>query len=699
MHEKIINYIKDNPYCKMGDLCSIYDGRKNELMNIINNLIVEGDIIEEDNTYLTPYNLGLIKARIVSVKHHYAFANIADTDEDVIIEEKYLHNALLDDVVYLRYEVMFEVVKVVKRERQYVVGEVHKSFGTSYLLVNGIATDGTKFIINNYEGYNEAIVKCRIEEIEKDSIIVSVISKLGDKNAPGVDITRILLEHDCPVEFSDEVNEELTRVPLEVKESDLVNRLDLRNEFIVTIDGEDAKDLDDAVSASKEDYGYLVGVHIADVSNYVKEYSELDKEALNRGTSIYVADRVVPMLPFMLSNGICSLNPHVDRLTISCLIKLDKNGNVLSSEIKPSVIRSSERLTYTYVNEVIDKGLSSTKLEKQIQLLNEIALLLRKIKVERGELDLAIPELKVIVNKDGEAIDLTKKVQKAGEKLIEDFMILANEQVAETIFRMNLPFIYRIHENPPAKRMDTLIAFASRLGFKPHFDAVSVKPKDMQRLLDDAKYSDKYTILGQVLLRSLAKARYATNNKGHFGLASKCYTHFTSPIRRYPDLIVHRYLHKYLFEGNIQNAYEKTEELNYIAENTSMKERRAIAVERESTDMKCAEYMRQFIGVDFKGYITGMNNSGLFVELDNGVSGKVAFETMNDYYFVDDNCFHAAGRRKGKRYSLGDLVEVTVIDTNKDAGEISLEIKSEKRFVGRYARRKIENKKNKRRRK
>lgn len=324
MHEKIINYIKDNPYCKMGDLCSIYDGRKNELMNIINNLIVEGDIIEEDNTYLTPYNLGLIKARIVSVKHHYAFANIADTDEDVIIEEKYLHNALLDDVVYLRYEVMFEVVKVVKRERQYVVGEVHKSFGTSYLLVNGIATDGTKFIINNYEGYNEAIVKCRIEEIEKDSIIVSVISKLGDKNAPGVDITRILLEHDCPVEFSDEVNEELTRVPLEVKESDLVNRLDLRNEFIVTIDGEDAKDLDDAVSASKEDYGYLVGVHIADVSNYVKEYSELDKEALNRGTSIYVADRVVPMLPFMLSNGICSLNPHVDRLTISCLIKLDK---------------------------------------------------------------------------------------------------------------------------------------------------------------------------------------------------------------------------------------------------------------------------------------------------------------------------------------------------------------------------------------
>ncbi len=688
MKEKIIRYIQDNPYCTFGNLCANFDIRKNELLNIVNHLVSEGDLIQEDNTYLTPYNLGLIKARIVTVKHHFAFASIDENEDDVMIEEEHLNNALLNDIVYLRYDLFFEVVKIVKRERQFVVGEVSKQFGVCYLLVNGIATDNTKFIVEDYEGYNEAILKCKIIKETKGTIYVSVQEKLGDKNAPGVDITRILLEHDCPLEFNEEVNSQVANLPINVEEDEIKGRLDLRDELIVTIDGEDAKDLDDAVSVKKEDYGYLVGVHIADVSHYVTEYSPLDKEALNRGTSIYVADRVVPMLPFILSNGICSLNPNVDRLTISCLIKLNSNFEVISSQITPSVIKSKYRLTYTFVNEVLKEHKEETELEKMLQLLNVIATNLREQKIKRGELDLAIPELKVVVNQKGEAVDVKKKIQQDGEKLIEDLMILANEQVAETIYKKNLPFIYRIHENPPAKRMDTLIAFASRLGFKPHFNSISVKPKDLQRLLDDAKYSPKYQIVAQVLLRSLAKARYSTFNKGHFGLASECYTHFTSPIRRYPDLIVHRYLRKYIFNKDIDDAFERKEELNFIAENTSMKERRAIAVERESNDMKCAEYMSNFIGSEFMGYITGMSNSGMFVELDNGVSGKIGFESMDDYYSLDDNYFHAYGKRKGKRYSLGDRVTVIVNNTNKDTGDISLIIKGEKpKHISRFKRR------------
>ncbi|MCH5172113.1 MAG: ribonuclease R [Erysipelotrichales bacterium] len=677
MKDKIIRFVQDNPYCTIGNICANFDMRKNDLMLLLTMLEVDGDLIKEDNTYLTPFNLGLIKARIVTVKHHFAFASFDNDDEDVLINEEQLHGAMLNDIVYLRYDLFFEVVKIVKRERKIVVGEVYKTVNASYLIVNGIATDNTRFIIEDYTGENNEIIKCEIKHFEDYKVYVSFIEKLGDKNEPFVDITRILLEYDCPIEFNEEVNSQVANLPISVEEKDLKGRIDLRDELIVTIDGEDSKDLDDAVSAEETDYGYLVGVHIADVSYYVEEYSPLDKEALNRGTSIYVADRVVPMLPFMLSNGICSLNPHVDRLTISCIIKLDKNGEVLSSEIKPSVINSKHRLTYTYVNEVIDENKNESELEKQILLLNKIAKILRKRKEERGELDLAIPELKIKVNNKGEAIGVEKRIQKDGEKLIEDLMILANEVVAETIYHKNLPFIYRIHENPPAKRMDSLISFISRIGLRPHFDAVSVKPKDMQRLLNDAKYSPKYQVIAQVLLRSLAKARYATNNKGHFGLASKCYTHFTSPIRRYPDLIVHRYLRKYLFNMELEHPYEKMEELTYIAENSSIKERRAINVERDSIDMKSAEYMHKFIGMEFKGYISGMSNSGMFVELENGVSGKISFDSMNDFYSVDSNCFNAYGRRKGKRYSLGDTVNVIIENTSKEAGEIYLTIKGE----------------------
>ncbi len=678
MKEKLIKFVQDNPYCTIGNICANFDMHKKDLMLLLTMLEVEGDLIKEDNTYITPYNLGLIKARIVTVKHHFAFASFDNDEDDVLIDEKYLHGAMLNDIVYLRYDLFFEVIKIVKRERKIIVGEIYKTPSISYLIVNGIATDNTKFIIEDYKGESNEIVKCEIKHFENAKVYLSFLEKIGDKNEPFVDITRKLLEYDCPIEFSEEVDSQVANLPLSVSEEDISNRLDLRKEFIVTIDGEDAKDLDDAISAEETKEGYIVGVHIADVSYYVTEYSPLDKEALERGTSIYVADRVVPMLPFVLSNGICSLNPNVDRLTISCIIKLDKNGEILSSEIKPSVINSKHRLTYTYVNEVIKNNTFNNELEEKILLFNKIAKLLRKNKEARGELDFDLAELKVLVDNQGEAVGIEKRIQKDGEKLIEDFMILANEVVAETIYHKNLPFIYRIHENPPSKKIDAFNFFLSKMGFKKHLDVLNVKPKDIQNVLREIKYSPKQQIIAQVLLRSLAKARYSTNNKGHFGLASKCYTHFTSPIRRYPDLIVHRYLRKYLFAKNLEFPFDKMEELIYIAENSSIKERRALNVERESLDMKCAEYMHKFIGAEFKGYITSITSSGMFVELENGVSGKISFESLSDYYSADSHGFSAYGRRKGKTYSLGDLVTVIVDNTIKSSGEITLLIKNDK---------------------
>ncbi len=675
MKKRLISYIKDNPYAKFSDLAAIFDGKKNDLVLLLNDLVNEGELVFEDNTYITPFSLGLVRAVVVSVKSTYAFLNIAE-DEDVTVEEQNLNGALLGDIVYLKHNVMFKVVKIVKRSRSEVVGEIVKTNSMTTLKVKSIATSNITFFVNNYEGLNSQIVRASIIKYSNNSIFVDIVEVLGSKNAPGVDITRILLEHDCPLVFNEEVENQVVNIPLSIENEDHRGRTDLRNEFIVTIDGEDAKDLDDAVSVRRKNNGYEVGIHIADVSHYVTYSSPLDKEAFNRGTSIYVTDRVVPMLPFELSNGICSLNPNVDRFAMSCVVQLDESGKTISSQIFPSIIKTKHRLTYTYVNEIIENKDASNELNETIQLLNEVAIKLRELKKERGCLDLSIPEIKVIVDETGKPINIEKRLQKDGEKLIEDLMILANETVAETISKRKLPFIYRIHENPAAKRIDNLISFTTNMGFKPKFNALNVTPLAVQKLLLDVAKSEKSTVIAQVLLRSLAKARYSPHNKGHFGLASTCYTHFTSPIRRYPDLIVHRLLKDYLIFNEVGQLKTKGEELAVLAENASFKERRAITVEREATDMKCAEYMTQFIGDTFKGFIAGMTNSGLFVDLENGVSGKLRFEDMYDFYRVDDHGQRAYGRR-GKSFNLGDNVEVILLSANKDNGEIVLQLKSE----------------------
>ena len=654
-------------------------------MELVKTLEVEGDIIKEDDSFILPSSLGLLKATIVSVKKHCAFALIDNEEDDIRIEEEYMGNAFLGDIVYLRYmNGLFKVIQVIKRRYNDIVGEVIKDEQNLLLDVNALACENIKFVIKEGSASVSDIVQAQILSFDKTICFVKITNILGQKNAPFMDIKRVILENDAPIEFPDEVNQEVLEIPQSVSENDLVNRSDFRNEFIVTIDGDDSRDFDDAISLTKENGIYTLGVHIADVSYYVKEGSPLDKEAFNRGTSIYITSKVVPMLPFSLSNGICSLNEGVDRLTLSCIIQLDEYGNILNSSIEESVIRSSHRLTYNYVNEVLEtkKGVDSeslTKLEKQILLFDELAHIIRKTKIERGCLELDVPEIKITVDDKGFPIDVSKKVSRDAEKLIEDFMILANEVVAKTVNKINMPFVYRIHENPVAKKLSNFISFSSRVGIKADFSPLSCTPLDLQKHINKMEPGEKKNVICATLLRCLAKARYATTNKGHFGLASKCYTHFTSPIRRYPDLVVHRLLKRYIINKDFSDLSNLSNLLDYISENTSVKERRAITIERECNDIKGAEYMEQFIGQTFTGYIDGITNNGLYFELENGLSGSLRFEDMDDYYIVNEAAFYAVGRRTNKKFFLGDKITATLIKCDKYAGTSTFALINDKK--------------------
>lgn len=405
-----------------------------------------------------------------------------------------------------------------------------------------------------------------------------VLTIIGHKNDPGIDILSIVYKYGIEVEFNDEVKNELNAIPDSVSEEETKNRVDLRNEIIFTIDGDDTKDIDDAISIEKLENGnYKLGVHIADVSYYVKEKTALYETAMERGTSVYLADRVIPMLPHKLSNGICSLNPNVDRLAISCIMEIDNNGKLISHDIFESVIKSRIQMTYKKVNKVLEENIIPEGYEEfadKLRLMQELADILRKMKIKRGYIDFDIDESKIIVDDTGKAIDVTLRNRGTGEKLIEDFMIMANETVAEHIAAYEfLPFIYRIHGEPSEEKITQFISYVSACGYKLTGKFKDIKPSDMQNILSQLKDTKEFSIFSDLLLRCMQKAVYDTNNIGHFGLGSRCYTHFTSPIRRFPDTTVHRLLRKYLFNGKMDNDTIKYEEMNlpYIAEHSSKK--------------------------------------------------------------------------------------------------------------------------------
>ena len=623
------------------------------------------------------------EGEVVRVKPNFSFVHIDELDDDFYVSNTYLNNALIHDKVKVWLFPLDErgvVEKIIEHANKEIVGtlsyakRVHvvpsdSSLPPVYILEDSVISSPNDVVvvsITNYEGELKGVIK----------------EVLGNKQTPGIDILEKIYEHNVPYEFSKETLEQVKKVPKSLRVSSKMKeeRLDLREELIVTIDGEDAKDFDDAISVSiNEDGTYKLGVHIADVTHYVKKNSAIDLDAIERGTSCYLADRVVPMLPFELSNGICSLNPDEDRLTMSCIMNVDETGKILTYDIKPSIIHSKYRLTYKNVNKLFNHELKMDKeLSEMLFLAKRLASKIRKEREERGNIDLDIDEAKLIIDTNGKVIDIQKRERGISEMMIEDFMIAANESVASFVYYMELPMIYRIHENPPIKKLKDLQTIIGPLGY--HLSIVNgVHSSEFQNILNKSKDKPEHDVVRQMILRSMAKAIYHSENKGHFGLGSSCYTHFTSPIRRYPDLLVHRLLKLYVNEDITSLNYSKLEgEISYLADKSSKCERRAVDLERDVTAMKMAEYMENCIGEIFDGVISGMIDSGMFVELDNTIEGMIRFETIrSDFLIFDPKRMLVYSRGSKKQYHLGDRVKVLVLNASKATGKVEFTLATE----------------------
>ena len=676
---------------ELEDIMQIHDvdGLK-ELLKTLNKMEDELVVYRSNKDKYMLFNNSHLKiGRLIGHRKGFGFVDI-EGDEDVYVSSSNMNGAIHLDRVIVEItskkgmQLEGRIVRVIDRNLKQVVGELCAKDNAYYLKSDENKLNVQIIIEKNKTlgAVEEHKVLVKITgRIKDNKYHGEVVKILGHKNDPGVDILSIVAKYGIHDTFSDEVMKEVDEIPNEVLPEEYDGRRDLRDVEIFTIDGDDTKDIDDAISIKKLDNGnYSLGVHIADVSYYVKENTKLDDEAYERGTSVYLADRVIPMLPHKLSNGICSLNPGVDRLAMSCVMEIDHKGDVVSYDIFESVIKSRKQMTYKNVNKYLEEGIVPEGYEpftNSLSLMEELAKILRANKERRGYIDFDIDEAKIIVNDKGEAIDVKLRERGTGEKLIEDFMIAANETVASCIYFMELPFVYRVHGEPSEEKIDNFLKFISVLGYHVNGKTKDLHPKTMQNILEQLKDKKEYHILASVLLRSMQKAVYDKTNIGHYGLASKCYTHFTSPIRRYPDTTVHRLLRKYLFKHQIDN-----DTINYwenklvvLTEHVSQKERDSIDCEREVDDMKMAEYMMKHIGEEFDGIISSVTSFGMFIELPNLIEGLVKLEDMkDDTYVYDETRFCLKGTSKKKIYRLGDNVRVIVKNASKEAKTIDFEL-------------------------
>lgn len=516
-----------------------------------------------------------------------------------------------------------------------------------------------------------------------------IVDVIGYPDARDIEMQCLIKEFDVPAEFSEEVIKEAKSLNQFVDKKDIPNRVDFRDLNIFTVDGEDTKDFDDAISISKDENGlYTLGVYIADVSYYVRNGSELDKEAIKRGTSIYMLDRVVPMLPFELSNGICSLNAGEDRFVLAIVMKIDKNGIVKSSKVSKGIINVKERMTYTNVKKIIeDSDEEVTKrYEKYIgdfKLMEELAIILKDRRNRNGSLNLNIPETKIIFDENGKVIDIVKYELSFANEIIEQFMLTANEEIAETFYNLKAPFIYRVHETPDLDKIEELNKALYEWGYKIKVGADGeVSPLEFANILNDIEGKPEEKVISTLILRTLKIARYESENKGHFGIASKYYCHFTSPIRRYPDLFIHRVISEYLENNNKLSAKKKAmyeEQAKEYADSSSEREKLAQTIEREAEDIKKAEYMESRIGEEYEGIINGVTSFGVFVELENTVEGLIRFENLgNDYFAYNEERKILVGEHTGKIFKIGDKIKIKVIEANKFLRRVSFAIVEEK---------------------
>ncbi|MFF5995222.1 ribonuclease R [Lysinibacillus sp. KU-BSD001] len=704
LQQRILTFMKDEQYkpmtvAEIEDAFELSDAEEFKvLVKTLVKMEAQGLIVRSrSNRYGLPERMNLLRGRFIG--HAKGFGFVAPDEEgmdDIFIPPHEINGALNGDTVLIR--VLNEtsgdrregtVTKIVERGKTSFVGTFQANRGFGFVITDDKKMNMDIFVakedtLGAVDGHKVVVeVTNWPDHIKSATGIVTKI--LGHTNDPGVDILSIIYKHDIPPEFPAEVVEAATKVPDEITEQDLIGRRDLRNEVIVTIDGADAKDLDDAVTVTKNTDGtYKLGVHIADVSYYVTQDSVIDKEAYDRATSVYLTDRVIPMIPHRLSNGICSLNPQVDRLTLSCEMIIDGAGQVIKHEIFQSVIKTKERMTYSDVYKILEQPDENPELMERYKELvpmfrdmAELADILRNKRMSRGAIDFDFKESKVLVNEEGWPTDIVLRERTVAERLIEEFMLAANETIAEHFHWMELPFIYRIHEDPKPEKLQRFFEFVTNFGLVIKGTGNSVHPKALQEIIKSIEGLPEEPVISTMLLRSLQQAKYYPESLGHFGLSTDYYTHFTSPIRRYPDLIVHRLIRTYLVNGDTskETVVYWNSVMDEIADHTSERERRAVDAERDVDALKKAQFMSDKIGEEFVGMVSSITNFGIFVELPNTVEGLVHISNMtDDYYRFEDRMMVMIGERTGRQFRIGDEVKIRVANVIIEESSVDFEI-------------------------
>lgn len=692
--ESIRNMIYDEEYIplkfkEMAYLMNVPHNEKDKLREVLDALVAEGSVeLTARGKYVKADQESLVGV-FTAHPRGFGFVTVEGEPEDIFIPAPYTGGAFHKDVVKVKISRESHgegkrregvVVKVLERGTKTLVGTFMKSRSFGFVRPDDTHYGQDVFIskkdcdaaMNNDKVVVE-LLNYGTRDKKPEGRIVEII---GNTDDPSTDITAIVRAFGIPDTFSGEVMREARSIPDEVTIPKGENRTDFRNLLTVTIDGEDAKDLDDAITLSRQGDGYELGVHIADVSNYVKEGAPLDKEALERGTSVYLCDRVIPMLPRELSNGICSLNAGVDRLALSCVMQVDARGNVIGHQIVESVIRVDKRMSYTGVKAILEGQPHPEGEREDIRelcfLMKEAAAVLKEKRRKRGAIDFDFPESKIVLDKDGYPTDIHPYERNVATDIIEDFMLLANETVAEDYFWQELPFVYRTHEEPDPDKIARLDTFIRNFGFYMKTGREHFHPKEIQKLLFSLEGEPEEALISRLALRSMKQARYSTLNVGHFGLSTQYYTHFTSPIRRYPDLQIHR-----IIKENIHGRLNRKRVEHYeailpsVAEQSSKRERRAQDAEREVEKLKKVEYMEKFIGDAFDGVISGVTAKGFFVELENTVEGMVSTQSlMDDYYLFDEQQYRLEGKRTGRVFTLGQKVRVVMASASKAAKTI-----------------------------
>jgi ribonuclease R len=668
---------------EMAVVLSVPKSQRSELQEVLDALVMDGRIevtskgkyIKSEGKYLT----GTFTAHA----RGFGFVSIEGEEEDIFIPESQVHGAFHMDTVQVaitsentgrRRE--GTITKIISRGTTRIVCTYEKSKTFGFAVPDNpkfgsdifIPQERSKGAVSGHKVVVE-ITDYGKEGRKPEGKVVEIIGHIND---PGTDIMSIVKAYDLPVEFSEKIMHQVENVSNEVSTADMAGRMDFREWQTVTIDGEDAKDLDDAITLTKEGDNYQLGVHIADVSNYVQEHSALDVEALSRGTSVYLVDRVIPMLPHKLSNGICSLNAGENRLTLSCVMTIDPKGNVIDHTIAESVIKVDRRMSYTSVKKILEDHDENEireyeNLVPMFELMRELAAILRKKRMKRGSIDFDFPETKIVLDEKGKPIEIKPYERNVATKIIEDFMLIANETVAQDYFWQELPFVYRTHDNPDTEKIKKLSTFINNFGYSIHIGQDEVHPKELQKLLQKIDGTPEEALISRLTLRSMKQAKYTTMSTGHFGLATPYYCHFTSPIRRYPDLQIHRIIKDNL-RGRMNakkiEHYDKI--LPEVAKHSSEMERRADEAERETDKLKKVEYMSERIGEVFEGVISGVTEWGFYVELPNTVEGLVHVTTLvDDYFHYNESTYELVGEVTNIRYKLGQRVHVMVTGTDR----------------------------------